>query len=151
MAANKGCRPDPRSMPQSKEFDAGFDRTFGKPKAKNKGGRWVFNEKTKKLEPVGAGWVNPDSERVPVFTDRYLEGMRTYDTGEDIGSRAKRKAYMKRHGLADPQDFTEHRVKMQKKRADYLAGTDQEMRKEWRETFGRKLYEIESRKRRTGR
>jgi hypothetical protein len=43
-------------------------------------------------------------ERVPVFTDLYMDGVRTVD-GQDIGSRAKRRAHMERNGLADANDF----------------------------------------------
>lgn len=46
-------------------------------------------------------------ERMPLYTDRFMEGHHTVD-GVDIGSRAKRRDYMRANGLADYSDFTEH-------------------------------------------
>lgn len=148
MAVNKGCRPDPRSMPQSKEFDEGFDRVFGKKRPKARG-RFVWNPKTRTMEPISAGWVNPDSDRVPVYTDLYMAGTVTYDTKEDIGTRKKRKAYMERHGLVDPQDTVKMKAKIREEWGQTLRGENPKVLKECRETFARNLYQIESRKRRT--
>ena len=54
-------------------------------------------------------------ERQPVYTDRYMEGDRATD-GTDIGSRTKRRDYMRAHGLADAGDFKEHWAKAEAQR-----------------------------------
>jgi len=55
------------------------------------------------------------SERQPVFTDRYMEGLRATD-GTDISTRAKRRAYMEANGLADCSDFKQHWKKAEEER-----------------------------------
>lgn len=52
-----------------------------------------------------------------VVSDLYMDGIRTADTGIDIGSRAKRRAYMQENGLADFDDFKGTWDKAEKERA----------------------------------
>jgi hypothetical protein len=52
-----------------------------------------------------------------VCSDLYMDGLRTADTGIDIGSRAKRRSYMKENGLADFDDFKGTWEKAEKDRA----------------------------------
>lgn len=47
-----------------------------------------------------------DSERLCIISDVSMDGMRATD-GSDIGSRAKRDAYMKARGLAMAEDFSQ--------------------------------------------
>ena len=56
-----------------------------------------------------------NEERQPVFTDRYMEGVRATD-GTDIGSRTKRREYMRDHNLADFDDFKGTFEQMQNQR-----------------------------------
>lgn len=86
--------------------------------------RFVYrpNPETGRVESVE---VTPDfqahEERQPVYTDRYMEGLRGTD-GTDIGSRSKRRAYMQARGLADASDYTETWAKAEKQRAAFYQG-----------------------------
>ncbi len=62
-----------------------------------------------------------DGHRMPVFTDRYMEGLRT-DDGVDIGSRSKRREYMHVNGVADVSDYRETWAKAEKQRAAFFQG-----------------------------
>lgn len=55
------------------------------------------------------------------MVDRFMEGDRAPD-GTDIGSRAKRRDYMKAHGVADASDYTETNQRNAQRRADYYQG-----------------------------
>lgn len=68
-------------------------------------GRWVYDAKQQKL--VRAEEYQPEQHALhaPIMLDRFYEGTQTVD-GVDIGSRAKRRAYMKAKGLADFDDFS---------------------------------------------
>lgn len=76
-------------------------------------------------------------------TDSYMDGVRATD-GTDIGSRNKRRAYMKAHGLADADDFKGDWAKAAEKRADYRAGRSAEVRAQTREALGRALHQLQS-------
>ncbi len=54
----------------------------------------------------------PERNATGIMVDRFMEGDRAQD-GTDIGSRAKRRAYMQANGLADTSDFNEHWRKAQ--------------------------------------
>jgi len=81
------------------------------------------------------GGYEEDKQAVnsPFMVDRYMEGVHAVD-GADIGSRRKRKEYMKQNDLADYDDFAGVREKAAKERAAYYerGGTekDQKERKE---------------------
>lgn len=47
----------------------------------------------------------PDPQHVPVFTDLYMDGQATVD-GVDIGSRRKRREYMRATDSLDASDFS---------------------------------------------
>lgn len=87
--------------------------------------------------------VTPDyqstAERMPVFTDRHLEGQRASD-GTDIGSRGKRKEWMQRNGLADAADFTETWARAEAQRADFYEGRHDT--KARREDVARAVYQL---------
>lgn len=59
--------------------------------------------------------------RVPVFTDSFMEGDRATD-GTDIGSRTKRRDYMRANGLADASDYTQTHQRAAQRRAEYFQG-----------------------------
>ncbi|QSQ14052.1 hypothetical protein [Myxococcus landrumensis] len=69
--------------------------------------------------------VTPDYQsaeaRPPVYTDRYMEGLRATD-GTDISSRGKRREYMRLNGLADADDYKESWAKAEQQRADHYQG-----------------------------
>lgn len=102
---NKGCRPDPRSMPQSKEFDENYDRAFGKSEERNKGGRWRWSAELKKLVECGSDEDLMDlAKSAPIMVDRFMEGARATD-GTDISNRTRRREYMRRMGITDTSDY----------------------------------------------
>ena len=149
MSVNKGCRPDPKTMPVTREYAEGHERIFGK--TKRRVGRFVFNPKTKRMEEVGADWKPTDSKGLMVFGESHYSGLRTADGMHDISTKAKHRAYMKERNVGLSHELTETRAKGIKERESYFQGTNQEIIKGWRETIGRNLYQIESRKRRRGR
>lgn len=95
--------------------------------------RWLYTVGGRPLETpveVSEDYVPPDSDRAPVFTDRYMEGARATD-GTDIGSRQKRRAYMQAHGLADADDYKGVWAKAAEQRAAFYGGRhDTEARRE---------------------
>lgn len=81
--------------------------------------RWVYTQGGRPLpEPieVTADWSDAPQVHAPV-TDLYMDGARATD-GTDIGSRAKRRAYMKANNLADSDDFKEAWAKAAKEREE---------------------------------
>lgn len=86
--------------------------------------RWLYTMGGRPLEApieVSEDYVPPDAERAPVYTDRYMEGVRATD-GTDIGSREKRKAWMKRNDLVDVSDCTGMWAKAARERAEVAQG-----------------------------
>jgi len=93
------------SQAQSDAFDKGYDRTFGERKPIERG-RWVWDEVQQKLVRPGEQ-VHAMAKDAPICAGRIYENLCATD-GTDIGTRAKRRDYMERNGLADPQDFKDH-------------------------------------------
>lgn len=110
--------------------------------------RWLYTEGGRPLpEPIEVGEESEDtSGRMPVFTDRYMEGMRATD-GADISSRQRRAEYMRRNNLADADDFKGTWARAAEQRAAFYGakGHDRTAR---REAIGRALYQLEKRGRR---
>lgn len=103
-----------------------------------KGGRWIWDEQAQKLVRA-EDYVPPQMARnADIMVDRFMEGQTTAD-GVDISSRAKRRAYMQAHGVADYDDFKEVRAKA---RAEKEARRRGEFKPDpqLRETIGRALY-----------
>jgi len=91
------------SQARTPEFDAGYDRAFG-PDRKPERGRWVMVDG--KL--VSAEDYRPPARAVdaPIIADRIHEGT-TLDVGDrivDIGSRRKRRQFMRETGLVESSD-----------------------------------------------
>lgn len=130
----------------SKEFDEGFERTFGKERGPR--GRFVYRTdpgtgEVRSIPIEEAGPLETD-KRLMVVTDLYMDGLRASD-GTDIGNRQKRKGYMAAHGLADPQDFKEHIPKKEKEREAYFSGTYRDPG--LKEQLGRAMHEHKSKRR----
>lgn len=103
--------------------------------------RWVYTQGGQPLpEPieVSEDYVAPVDGRMPLFTDRYMEGAHAVD-GTDIGSRRKRAEYMKANQLADANDFTNHWAKASEQREEARRGSSRN-RAEIREDIARALY-----------
>lgn len=104
---NKGCRPDPRSMPNSKEYDEGHERTFGSPRGDSKGGRWKWSKELSKLIEVGGPEDVGEEDlarNAPIMCDRFMEGKKAPD-GTDISNRTRYREYKKRAGVTDASDY----------------------------------------------
>ena len=101
--------------------------------------RFVYrtNEATGQVESfeVDPEYQSTRGLTAPV-TDLFMDGVRAPD-GTDIGSRAKRRAYMQAHGLADYDDFRGTFAKAAQERAAIQQGTHQ--RGERREDVARAM------------
>jgi hypothetical protein len=93
----------PVSKANSEEFRSGYDRTFGNSKPQR--GRWVYDAAQGKLVSVDEYVPQTRALDAPIMVDRFMEGASTID-GQDIGSRAKRREYMRRNGVADASDVS---------------------------------------------
>jgi hypothetical protein len=89
------------SQAQTREFDEGYARTFGERKPSR--GRWVYDAQGNAI-PAGEYVAPSEARTAPVMVDRFMEGASSID-GVDLGSRAKRKEYMRRTGVADSSDY----------------------------------------------
>lgn len=89
--------------------------------------RWLYTSGGTPLpEPVE---VTPDFQATPersgnaFMVDRFMEGAVTTD-GVDIGSRSRRREYMKAHGVTDSSDYSGHLAKAAERRAAIFRGED---------------------------
>jgi hypothetical protein len=129
---------------QSKEFDEGYDRTFG-PRKEVQRGRFIWDEKARKLVPAAEYRAQEEARTAPIMCDRYMEGV-AYDMGDqkvDIGSRSKRRAFMKATGWADSDDFKGQWKKAEQDRKRFF---EKGGNKERREAIERMHYELSKRK-----
>jgi hypothetical protein len=93
---------------------------------------------------VGEDYEDPSAARCGPVTDLYMDGTRATD-GTDIGSRAKRRAYMQANNVTDASDYTQSWAKARAEReALATAKHDTQAR---REALGRALYEKQRSKR----
>lgn len=86
-------------------------------------------------------YVEERDVRVPVVTDRYMEGVRALD-GVDIGSRRKRRDYMRARDLVDFDDLKGVNERAAKERAERLAGTHEGDKRERREALERAWHKL---------
>lgn len=93
------------------------------------------------VEDLGDDRGVSDVVPVPVMTDRYMEGVQATD-GTDIGSRRKRRDYMRANNLCDADDFKGVWRAARKERESIG-----QPNRERREQVGRALYEIERKRR----
>jgi hypothetical protein len=129
----------------NEDFEKGYERIFGD--AKPQRGRFVYDEHG--AIPIDENWEGTDSKKMPVFTDRHMEGMRASD-GTPIDNRTRRRRYMEKHGLADANDYSDERMlKAAKERQALRDGTyGGEADRELHYQVGRAHYEATKRKRR---
>lgn len=94
------------SQASTEEFREGYARTFGDKKPQR--GRWVWDAQAGKLVSA-EGYVPPAlAVDAPIIADRIHEGT-TFDDGErvrDLGSRRKRREFMRETGVADAADVS---------------------------------------------
>lgn len=123
------------------DFRKGYEQTFGEKKPQR--GRWVYTSDGKAVPAEEYVPPHVDSGRVPVVTDRYMEGTAATD-GTDISSRKKRREYMKANNLADADDFKGTWAKAETQRAEYRQG--QQKNPAVREALGRALHAVRSKR-----
>lgn len=119
----------------TEDFRERFDSIFGERKATR--GTWVWSSAEQRMVPADEYVPEaPTDERVPVFTDRYMEGVHAVD-GTDISNRRKRREYMRTNNLADTDDFKGTWDKAAKERAEYYQGKSARSRAATREAIER--------------
>lgn len=104
--------------------------------------RYRFDPNLGALVEITDDWE--PTPRTPVVTDLYMDGQRSTD-GADIGSRKKRREYMRANNLADASDFKETWAKAARERAKYFKGDFDHARR--KEQIARAIYEHERRRR----
>ena len=91
------------SQAQTRAYDAGYDRIGRTPRAGERG-RFVYDATLGRCVPLGEYRAQDLARNAPVMVDRFMENVRTTD-GIDIGSRGKRRDYMRAAGVADCSDY----------------------------------------------
>lgn len=146
---------DIRTHPVTREYEQGHERAFGERKPTRRG-RFVCRPGHPRADELGmvhvddlGNWDGDKDERVPVLTDRYMEGVRSTD-GVDIGSRSKRRDYMQANGLVDSSDLKGEFERAAKERYEKRTGTHEPTRRAIRDLVGRTAWELteQARKRR---
>ena len=99
--------------------------------------RYVWDDEAQQLVEVGAEWTDTPRGNAGPVTDLYMDGTRATD-GTDIGSRAKRRAYMKANNLADTDDFKETWARKAREREAIARGEDSTRR----EAIARALHKL---------
>jgi len=129
------------SQAQTKAFDEGFERTFGADR-KVERGRFIYDPELGRCVPA-AEYHERRALDAPVMAGRFYENVVATD-GTDIGTRAKREEYMRKNGLADPSDFTQHLAQKRAERDRFYQtgfGTA-EQEKSAKQAADRALHEI---------
>lgn len=107
--------------------------------------RWLYTIGGNPLpEPIEVGEeYAPVDVRQPVYTDRYMEGVRATD-GTDISSRQKRNEWMKRNDFVDVSDCQGMWAKAAKEREAIAQGKHDKAAR--REAIGRAIHQLEHRR-----
>lgn len=90
------------SQAATPEYRDNHSRIFGERKPQR--GKWIWDEVQQKLVPADEYHPPRAAKYAPVMVDRFMEGSVATD-GTDIGSRAKRREYMRREGATDASDY----------------------------------------------
>lgn len=96
-----------QSQAQTREFDEGYERVFGKVR-KPARGRTVYTSGGEPLpEPIEVGDDWTDAERrAQTATEELTYGGARATDGTPINSRKKHREYLKRNGLTHASDFS---------------------------------------------
>jgi hypothetical protein len=127
----------------NEDFRSNHEAVFGEKKPAR--GKWIWDKERGEMVPASE-YVPPapDDGRVMVVSDLYMDGVAAPD-GTDIGSRPKRREYMRRNNVTDADDFKGTWAKAAKDRAEYLRG--EKKIPGLREALGRALYAAETKRR----
>lgn len=126
-----------QTQAQTKEYDEGFDRIFGKGRKPTKG-RTVYTSGGEPLpEPieVGAEWSDAQSRAQTPTEELTYGGIKATD-GTPINSKKKHREYLKQNGLAMAGDYSESF------RERVIASRDREETKAIREAVDRSVHKI---------
>lgn len=134
MVAGKAIKTDA----QSKEFDEGFDRIFGKERKPVEKGRFVYSQEAGQVVKVGSDWTDAERRAATPTEGITYANLRATD-GTPIDSRTKHREYMRANGLSMASDFSEHWKKADKQRQEVLSGNADT--RERRELIGRTLHD----------
>lgn len=166
---------DAKTMPVSREYEEGFERTFGERKPIKRG---TFVSRCSECDGVVHGpderlyrcprcgkdtyglvdisIAPPPAEaaiNAPIMVDRFYENTCVTELDDknrplkvDIGSRMKHREYMKQRGLTTVDDYKDTWKKAEAERAKIRAGEPMPDR-ERRDQLGRVAYELEKRRR----
>lgn len=107
-----------QTQAQTKEYDEGFERTFGERKRAR--GRFRWNPETNQTEPIDADWTDAET-RAQVSTEEIVYGDAKATDGTPINTRKRHREYLQRNGLAMMGDFSDgyrESVAKSKERAD---------------------------------
>lgn len=107
--------------------------------------RYRWDDETQQLVEVPLDYRVVARNIAAPVTDLYMDGVRTTD-GIDIGSRAKRREYMRAAGVADASDYTETWAKAAKEREAFVRGEHNDPGV--REAIARSAYQLTQGKRR---
>lgn len=124
------------SQANSDEFREGYERTFGDRKPQR--GRWVYDAALGKCVPADEYQPPEAKHGAGIMVDRFMEGDRAPD-GTDIGSRRKRKDWMRATDTVEFDDFKGARERRQKEMEARARG-EFKPDKALREHLGRELY-----------
>lgn len=121
----------------SRQYEAEADRIFGADR-KPQRGRWIYDPAQGKCVPADE-YVPPEAKHgAGIMVDRFMEGDRAPD-GTDIGSRRKRKDWMRATDSVDYSDFAGAREQRRKEEAAKARG-EFKPDKSLRDLIGRELY-----------
>jgi hypothetical protein len=134
-----------QSQAQTREFDEGYDRTFGTERSKERG-VFVWDDKLGKMVRPWEKGVDetPEARHAPINCDRHYENVPSPIDGHVFRSRRDHQEYMKARGLAIASDYDRpggHWDRAEAKRAEGFSSA--EHRRARQELIGRRLYEIE--------
>jgi hypothetical protein len=139
------------SQANTKDFEEGYERTFGRVEGK-KGGKWVYDEKLQKFVDIAHYQPEERALDAPILSGRFYEEAGVATDGTPIDSKPKHREYMRSHGLTIDSDYKEQQKKDTAVRENfYQTGnmTDAD-RRQRREDVGRTAYELSKRGRNRG-
>lgn len=137
------------SQANTKEFEEGYERTFGKPDGSAKGGKWVFDSELMKLVPAESYVPPSEAKDAAIMAGRFYENTSATD-GTDIGSRERYNRYMREKGVTNISDYKEHFQKERAKKDRFFKegnNTDAD-KKQRREDVARTVHELSKKGRR---
>jgi hypothetical protein len=146
---------DSKTMPVSREYEDGFDRTFGKRDPVR--GRWIYLGMTARRVVRAEEYAPPAEEALnaPICAGSFYENTAATTCDEqsrvlkvDIGTRQRHREFMRQRGLTTADDYTKTWEQAAKERKQFFQdGGD---RKERKEQIGRIAYELRSKNARRG-